>query len=658
MFVVEMRKKCSIQVVPWLISVMSMGFFLSGCEENKRGHFEGQLTVYSDFSSSNTGKDGNGWVRAFKGTKWVAVDVTRSGRMGTIEIRSPKGNENELLMEPIEITKSGVRGIHLSMPSIRGEFDLKKDGECYGGHTKRKRGKKEINEYHVTACLNLEESIEITVSNPVTGSLIFELFADPYSQTTAPQGPLDIKKAVDIALATNPASQAEFERKMQAKYNSLSSWLRATTPQISLPSQIGMALESLNPLGYIQAIGNLAPFLSMGLWINAFEARLQNKVAYYSFKIAQADLATLVEGLVYAYRHDLAIWSKFNKLLEESKIIRAKVEEIERQGEIDHQDYITKGSSVTMDTMVKGIEVALGDMKSLIAADKYALLRALGIHDIEHIRNIKIGCEENSIETAQPLLEGPTVNQAKQVSLERKQKVFAIEISEVEKKALFLRLIDPVGDPSKGLGIQTIWDNLGNISKIKELRFEMKDLNNRIEQGVRLSVAQYNTNLDNYKIAKKIVEANDQITDRVLDMIKSFDPKTFTNTITAEFDIFGVFQADMAAIIQLKNYLVGFRIARATLDRMLLKGYYSEVEKDSNGRGLVPPSPIDSPVGIVPTPHSPICSPEDDDIEDTTKIEGEEDQYILYRIPFDNFVNSFEERIRNFNRLNINMNMN
>jgi len=91
------------------------------------------------------------------------------------------------------------------------------------------------------------------------------------------------------------------------------------------------------------------------------------------------------------------------------------------------------------------------------------------------------------------------------------------------------------------------------------------------------------------------------------------------------------------AYTKMISYHSGFRIARSILNRMLLKGYYSEVDK------IIANIENSSELPLELSSLDPPADCEDDKILDNVFIDGEEDQYSIYSFAADSPKKAFEK---------------
>ena len=220
---------------------LSLSIFATGCNAEKNCYYEGLLQVDKKFPASSTGKG----LKGFYGTKFVAVKIDREGWDGTIRVEDPKSGEP--VMETITLLSlfketlypGDIGKIQINMPSLKDHFELKRKGRCFDGNSLS-------GAYKATACLKHYQDIEIdiTETNQATGKdqSVYHLSAAPFSKPTLPppsQGPMTLKQAIDIALATNPASARELQNKFQAKNQALASAL-GMTPSANIGTAINI----------------------------------------------------------------------------------------------------------------------------------------------------------------------------------------------------------------------------------------------------------------------------------------------------------------------------------------------------------------------------------------------------------------------------------
>ncbi len=581
--------------------------------------------------------------KGFLGNKWVAVEIVRKGWNGQIYLLDPKAldpktGKSVALIDPITIASvyeqthlpQDIKKLNLSIPLLQSEFKLTRMGDCF-------RGTSVTGNYQAKACLKQKEviSLDITENNKP----VFRLAAAPFFKPSLPQTegrPLTLQQAIDIALATNPSSHSELERKFQSKTMSYQSAARLA-PSFRFSTLVSLGLNPINPINYVLAASYLAPFLSLGNWMSYSRSNITSQVADLSYIIVQANLASQIESLVYSYRRDVLLIKEFKDFQTRIEKLKIQIDLIQKREKQDGKTYIPSGLIDSLDTITYSIQSF--EISSPLAEDKIALARALGIHDLEIIRNIQIVHENLPIQDAfdehgnvKILNKNQISSKALTVSLEfmeRLQAKYAVEEAQLRKTENDFAFIDLAGLTNGSTGFDLIWQGKLDQSKINEVRANEMTVHDQIMEGAKRMAEAYNSSLEAYKNARYLMKTNRKRLDNLLAPLENFnpDPHLPIELLPSPFNLGAAFHEFINSFIAKKTYHAAFRIARATKDRMLLEGYYSVLRNNPQSSSEDSSDPTHSK-----TSEPWVSDVKDDSVTDNVQLEDEGDTYSLYHL--------------------------
>jgi hypothetical protein len=260
--------------------------------------------------------------------------------------------------------------------------------------------------------------------------------------------------------------------------------------------------------------------------LKAFEANTDIKIKQDALRIIQANLATKVEVLIYSLKRDQQIYSVQQEVLEQT---------------------IKENKN---DERIPSMELNLNSLKNNIINEKYEISSALGNLNPEAISDIVIDQEELPIEKAFPLEHFTVAKNAANRSFEVRQLKFMAKIATLKGVELAFEWIDPTGDPSRSLGLNTIPQVIVAHSQVKELKMKKKLIQTKIFGNVYQLINEYNQAIGDFK---------NRSSDTAPLREGENENQKFSN------------------VTDQQNNLAKFRIARAKLDRLLLSGAYKKL---------------------------------------------------------------------------------
>ncbi len=262
---------------------------------------------------------------------------------------------------------------------------------------------------------------------------------------------LTLREALERSYHANLRSQIGFQKVLQAKEIARAATLNLL-PRINLNIFAAAQADLKTPTVAARALPILLPFLVPSNWQQITESRILTRIEEDTFRILQADIGVTVEELCYNFERDL----KIKRVYEQSPTSRN--------------------------------ELALVEL--LVKEDQYALSQALGFLNPEAVEEIQI---DDTLDLSQPLDKKTIALRAVQVSLERQQLEFLIDLAKSKKSLLNFSWLDP----NTGFGF-----NFGSLKQIST--YEIEDL--YLKRSELINKIYYNTyhltDLLNYTLKK------------------------------------------------------------------------------------------------------------------------------------------------------------
>jgi hypothetical protein len=374
---------------------------------------------------------------------------------------------------------------------------------------------------------------------------------------------LTLSEAISLGLKANFESRVEYEHVMQARHAARGAYLNLV-PHLNLANLL--TNFPLSVYSSIAIIGDVVPFLLPNRWFMAKEAGQLFQAEKYAQIIMQADLATQIEGLGYALQRD-------EDILDFTRYLKSRVNDV-RNGvyALELKKEFPEGSARHLEAYENSIEMDVYTLGQMISADKQALAQALGLHNPEGIVDLVFDPEPTPIEYAVKLDKISLGQVSLNRSFELQQMDALILYNTYKKQELYFSFLDPTVDPTIELGLALgEFIKIGN-SQNKELQIKREKLQAVAVQKVHSAVDQYNGALDTLAMATEGLKIQE---DRIKMILTQVTPNSNLNTL----DILSIFQDYTVNWLRQKTIVVGFKIARANLDRLLLQGYYKDLFK-------------------------------------------------------------------------------
>ena len=407
--------------------------------------------------------------------------------------------------------------------------------------------------------------VSFEIQNPKDGTSQLSLVMHHFNKSdSAPPQEISqsfsLTKAISQARTKSFTSRIEFEHLVQAKARAKAAYLHLL-PQITL----GTIANNLTPSfsSILGAIGDLAPFLLPGRWIEADQAVQQSKAEQDASLLMRLDMGVQVEGLFYAYARDSKTRDLTHDIFTRATAIRDEVKVREDLGQLP------LGSTANLDSILNQIQQNLTVLDQVKAEDLASISQTLGFFSPTAVGDAVIDAELVPIDNAPPV-DFKVINAA---ALDR-----AIELDQMDdlivaatdaKKASYFSWLDPYGDPSLGLGFALP----SQVTVLKSQKNELKTARGQLEQIVSQkafsATVDYEQALASYKTANEGMSIQQNRLDTMMSNLNAGVKVDF-------FGLIGILQDYLSGEISIEAARANYRVARAEIDRLLLQGYYAK----------------------------------------------------------------------------------
>lgn len=525
--------------------VVSVGVFGCDPQQNSQlpttGHYQGTLTRVASAKIEKLS---------------VLADVEAEGSNG---LKISMTQESGVAILPIHLSAVDSSTSEIQIEDLgKSKVQLTAESACWVSQAKN----------GVQVCLT-PTAIKLSVSQE-PGKEIYSLALE-HSENAVPM-PLETPQAFTVSQAVKRAfsmsfeSRIEFQRSAQAKYLAKNAY-QNLLPHFSLGTIATVA--EMNPYSLVGAIGDLAPFLLPSRWMHAQEQSDLSDAEKYALIVMRADTGVEVEALAYALGRDKEILKAYDDTLLQVDDLQKRVQWREKFGEFP------QGTADNLLTTLHSLQSDRATLALNIDEQMAFVAQSLGMINPKGVSGLTLEADSLPIEQASPLNDEQIWQPASSGSFELKQMDSLIAAAQQVKDATLFEWIDPSGDPTAALGF-----GMGSALEIKSSQLEQVKVSREQVQAILLqkvtqSVLEYNHALEQYAQSKQDLDLQNK---RVLSTLDQLRLSNDVNLI----DLATVFQDRMRAQILLSSAHAAFRIHRAKIDRLLLKGLYSSAGSSAN----------------------------------------------------------------------------
>jgi len=372
---------------------------------------------------------------------------------------------------------------------------------------------------------------------------------------------ISLENAVEQAYTHNIDLRIALEHIYQAKNAANAAWLNLI-PHITT----NLIWHAPIPT-YISVIATLqgaTPFVLPTFYLDALCSKHNVKVQRDALMTLQSDMVSNLEQLFYTFERDTRISEVNQRTLDALNAAEASILQ-------KHQPPLPSDVQGFLDlkkTLSETIQTTLKGLKRVLIEDHYAVSQALGKHNPYAISAVTIGQEAIPADQAKPLVASQITDSAIHRSFEIQGLDYLIKIAEIKKVELYLYWLDPSADQRMSLGFNLIGQRKQAKSQIKELVEKREQLRNNLYLQADRAVLDYNEALENYQGSKKnlSLDAGIQALSDQLALVGTPGAPSIDDLKTSVIGL-------ISDTVQSETALAAFRISRAKIDRLLLRGY-------------------------------------------------------------------------------------
>ncbi len=532
----------------WLGLLLILG--LSGCKSKfVAGHYSGSLTHFLPLGSVS---------ESIQSVIPIEIDIVPEHRQsGLILIQDE--SKNLIHRFKFRHPKKGVYEIGLSFPDLRW-IALKKKGNCYlssGAQGDSTR---------VDVCFNEREfSLSVRDSDH---HQYFRLSADPFQvpesyEMEAPRK-FTLSEALDLALEKNLETRAEYEKMTQATLRAKAAWLsllprlntRAGTTLLAMFVPVNIAVAAIS-----SSLGDWMPVLLPSRWFRAHSSTSLGDAERMAFQAMRANLATHVESLAYV-------------LDQQDKMVTLYDRWISQLGPMRYEG---------LERVLVRLKLEQAQAQSVYHATRRALSQALGLHNPEAVAGFVLADEPTllssgdrthssleSITSAVSLQQDEVLKLARERSFELEQVFHLIQSAKYDQKSHWWWSLDPTLDPNYSLGPALPTLIAVDQSRIQELHLMADRVSQDLAQRVYETVRAFNEGLRLFPLAERLYGDSEKELTELLNLILTGGPVN-PDTLISKIQLL------MGNLIRCEAILIDFRLSRAKIDRLLLRGSYERL---------------------------------------------------------------------------------
>ncbi|MDZ4660536.1 MAG: hypothetical protein SGJ18_02835 [Pseudomonadota bacterium] len=412
--------------------------------------------------------------------------------------------------------------------------------------------------------------INFDITSKASGQMVISIHLlrddtlPPAPKSDELQGKYSLDELVGRARFNNYAVSQEAERVFQAKQR-IKIAIGNLLPHFNMKDLL--AFVSGGPLGAIEAIGSLMPYIFPSNWYKWDEAKELESAKRKSFASLRGNEMQYVESFYYLVSRDLAIQDIMEKGLAKQDEIHRVIEKREILG------LLPRGSAEKYQLNLLLLEQDLVQLKTLISLEHSSLAHAVALPASTGIKQIlPIGlpdlATENSIDANKYIKEAQTR------SFEAATFDFLIEASRQNTKAHAWGFLDPNSNDVMGFGYAAML-NVGESSE-RELANKKEETLSLIDQRTVIAATEYNNSLRSFRIAEASLKNADDRLKTLLRRLQVGDDR-----VNDEYFVQEMSDASSILLKASANRITAvyaLLMAKSKVERLVLKGFYQDLE--------------------------------------------------------------------------------
>lgn len=392
-------------------------------------------------------------------------------------------------------------------------------------------------------------------------SILINLSLDNNLTTLETNKILSVDELLGRAKFNNYSVSQESERVFQAQKN-IGVARGNLLPKLSLKSLIGLATGD-----YLSAVETVLPFLFPGNWYKWESSKELYLAEKSSFASLRGNEMNMVEGLYYLILRDQLVLDRLKKHIVWMKQIQESINQSEKVGTV------LKGTAEYFGTSISVLERDKINFEALIKIQYAQLAQASALSPINGISGL-VPVSVPDLSAMEVIDPSAFFKEAQEKSYELKSLDFLLKAAKSSQKEIYFNFFDLEG--SNGIGFGTRSQILVSKSQQEEISKKTDETRSLIELQSSMVANEYNLAIESYQLAKSNKKISEKrlnwLISRLLQGDGSIDSEEFVNELTEiQYKIIG-FTSDEATSTQM------WLMAKAKLNRLVLKGFYSDLE--------------------------------------------------------------------------------
>lgn len=315
------------------------------------------------------------------------------------------------------------------------------------------------------------------------------------AKTSNPHVTLETPKDYSLEDLLNKVQQMNFDSRNQlaqlqgAKANMRLHYLNLL-PHLSFGS--GLTVSTLDPIGWISAIGDLMPFLLPSRWAQASEASHLYKAQQIGVATLREDAMQITEGLVSQVVADNENVRMIQQVIQTTAASVEQIKNLEKIGKLQPGRYRDLASTL------KGLEELKSSLELSCSSDLIELAYAIGFKNPLAIRSITMSAP--NMDHAQELTLTDSAQQKVLISahelLQMDEMILAAKANMTER---MFEWMDPAADPQAGIGLGLPSYVKIGASSVSSLKIQKEQMSAQLLNKLAHAYDDYNNALKNYQ---------------------------------------------------------------------------------------------------------------------------------------------------------------
>lgn len=385
----------------------------------------------------------------------------------------------------------------------------------------------------------------------------------PRSPVDANSQTFTVDQLRSMSVRGNFDNRVEYEALIQAKRQADIAAL-SLGPKLSVNGMMNVYTGGLTGL-LTGSITELAPFLFPSNWYAAKSSERTAQAATTAAALLKVDIALQVETLAAAVSRDKGILDSYESLIGETEPIREQISVRERLGQFP------QGSTNNIDSILSQAKQDSIAILQTIGDEKRSLAVMVGIGNLDAITAIDWSTDPNPLNSPLKINTSTMLERAISESLEIAQIQSLMEAGQMKVQQADWSWLDPSGNPATGIGLANGAGISLSKSQLRSLQIHSEQIDSLIQQRTLGAAQSLQTALQSYSVTTSTLQINEDRKNQMFDKIGLGFTVDF-------FGLVQVLQDDLKSKVDVQNAVASYRIAKASVNRLLMQGPYAHIK--------------------------------------------------------------------------------